>query len=326
MVAKMNSREFEKQTERILRVLEAEGAAVTWSDRIKDPDNPEQLRQIDVSIRRADVFTLVECRYHARPQDVKWIEELYGRKVSLGANSVIAVSASCFTEGAIRKAERLGVFTRDLVQLSNEEIKSWGRKTKVRLSYVKFEKIDVFLITSSLAVPSLVHPITMFRTSTGAEWPIGGLFKNAADQISKFNCPEDRIFRQQFFTRQLFFGSIPIPELIFQARWRWIRKQLELPSILSYGQPGTGATGREAYVEKAAQSRTEIHHARNGVVPLIDVVAAHPGDGAFLREVDLDLGEPFPMRGTGQSGLGFRIDAEAHAPWPTARTDHPGRG
>jgi hypothetical protein len=76
----VNPKEFEKQVERILRILEAEGASITWNDRIPDPDHPGQLRQIDVSVRREGRLTLVECRAHARPQDVKWIEELYGAK------------------------------------------------------------------------------------------------------------------------------------------------------------------------------------------------------------------------------------------------------
>jgi hypothetical protein len=52
----------------------------------------------------------------------------------------MAVSASGFTEGAVRKANRLGVFARDLRNLSDEEIRTWGRGTRVRLSDVKFEE------------------------------------------------------------------------------------------------------------------------------------------------------------------------------------------
>jgi hypothetical protein len=40
----VNPEEFEKQIERILQILEAEGASITWNDRIPDPDNPSQLR------------------------------------------------------------------------------------------------------------------------------------------------------------------------------------------------------------------------------------------------------------------------------------------
>jgi hypothetical protein len=65
---------FEQQIERIHQLLEAEGVKVTWNDRIPDPDNLSQPRQIDISIRRDGTLTLVECRIHKNPQDVTWID------------------------------------------------------------------------------------------------------------------------------------------------------------------------------------------------------------------------------------------------------------
>ena len=44
-----------------------------------------------------------------KKQDVKWIEELIGRKQSLRADSVIAVSSAGFTDGAILKAKAFGI-------------------------------------------------------------------------------------------------------------------------------------------------------------------------------------------------------------------------
>lgn len=76
-------KKFERQIERIHQLLEAEGATVTWDDRIPDPDSPSQPRQIDVSIRRDGKLTRVECCIHKEPQDVTWIEELMGRRTSL---------------------------------------------------------------------------------------------------------------------------------------------------------------------------------------------------------------------------------------------------
>jgi len=92
---------FERQIERIHQLLENEGSQVTWDDKIPDPDNPKQPRQIDITIRRDGRTTHIECRIHRTKQGVKWIEELQGRKDSLCADSVIAVSASGFTKGAI---------------------------------------------------------------------------------------------------------------------------------------------------------------------------------------------------------------------------------
>jgi hypothetical protein len=92
-VAKLSS-QFERQIERIHQLLEEEPSQVIWNDRIIDPDNPDQLRQIDISIDRAGKKVHVECRIHKEPQDVKWIEELIGRRLSLRVDEIIAVSSS----------------------------------------------------------------------------------------------------------------------------------------------------------------------------------------------------------------------------------------
>src|SRR5690348_7606553 len=105
---------MEQQVERIKQLLEPDGSTIVWNDKIPDPDNPKQLRQIDVSIRRDGKLTHVECRLHADPQDVGWIEELIGRRVSLEADAMIAVSSSGFTEGAILKANKHGIMLRNL--------------------------------------------------------------------------------------------------------------------------------------------------------------------------------------------------------------------
>ncbi len=83
----MTPDEFEKKVEWIEFLLKDTGTEVKWNDRIPDPDNPGQERQIDVSIRRDNLLTIVECRLHSEPQDVRWIEELFGRRTSLNADS-----------------------------------------------------------------------------------------------------------------------------------------------------------------------------------------------------------------------------------------------
>ena len=71
-------------------------ADVTWNDHIPDPDNPEQLRQIDITIRNDGKLTLIECRLSRRRQNVKWVEELIGRRQSLGAQEMIGVASAGF--------------------------------------------------------------------------------------------------------------------------------------------------------------------------------------------------------------------------------------
>jgi len=53
---------FGQRIHRIHELIDGTDAVVTWNDRIPDPDNPKRSRQIDITIRRRDSLTLVECR------------------------------------------------------------------------------------------------------------------------------------------------------------------------------------------------------------------------------------------------------------------------
>src|SRR5260221_12912264 len=99
---------LERQVSRIHELLERSCDVVTWDDHIPDPDNPRQRRQVDITVRRDGKLTIVECRLSRRRQNVKWIEELIGRRQSLGAQAIIAVASAGFTSGAQEQAARYG--------------------------------------------------------------------------------------------------------------------------------------------------------------------------------------------------------------------------
>jgi hypothetical protein len=46
------SEKFEQRIKRIHDLIEQPGSQITWNDRLPDPHNPSQARQIDISIRR----------------------------------------------------------------------------------------------------------------------------------------------------------------------------------------------------------------------------------------------------------------------------------
>jgi hypothetical protein len=144
--------EFERQVERIHRFLDGRDATVTWDEKIPDPDSLSRTRQIDITIRRKQSLTIIECRLHKDPQDVTWIEELIGRRASLQADAVIAVSASGFTSTAIAKARRYGVFIRDLSALSEPEIRSWGTIRRMTVYFCEFKDVILSFLCSSTAL------------------------------------------------------------------------------------------------------------------------------------------------------------------------------
>lgn len=135
--------EFERRIHWLHELIERNKSVVTWNDRIVDPDNPDRSRQIDVLIKTARSRVIVECRFRARPQDVTWIEELIGRKASLGVDGVIAVSSSGFTEGAIAKARKFGIALREFSVLTEEEVQSWGATTRVAAAFFRYRDVVV---------------------------------------------------------------------------------------------------------------------------------------------------------------------------------------
>lgn len=152
------SDEFEQLIAEIYTLLNTSGSIITWNDSIKDPDNPSQTRQVDITLRTGDKITHIECRIHQSKQDVKWIEELHGRRMSLNADYMIGVSSSGFTEGAIKKAARFGILLKDMRQLSKEDILSWTQAAQVKMTYVVFDKANF-----NFSFPSESAPYITFQ-------------------------------------------------------------------------------------------------------------------------------------------------------------------
>jgi hypothetical protein len=299
----LTSDDFERQVARLIQAAEGDGAVVTWDDRLRDPDNPDQARQIGVTVKRPDSLSIIECRLHSRPQDVNWVEELYGRRASLRAQMVMGVSASGFTTGAWKKAAALGVFLRELRELTTEEANSWGRSTRVRLSYIHLRRLELYLVPTSTIHIARPHSRTLLLKSNGEPWPLDDLFRTLANRLAELNTTE-RFARLQVFTRELHIGSVPVPEVVLNVDWRWVHRDVSVPTVLTFRGPGEPAEPAEAMVEKNHYSRTEIFHVNGTVLPVIDVSLAPPEPRSYLRRADIDLGAPLPVRGIAMIGVG----------------------
>jgi hypothetical protein len=151
---------FEQEISRIHELLEGDDAEVTWNDRIIDPDNPERLRQIDITVKKQRRLTIVECRIHKNPQDVKWIEEMIGRRESLRADNAIAVSAAGFTKGARLKAAKHEIILRELQSLTDVEILAWGRTVELTLLFYQYSNLEITFFVEPANL-ELVDPIRL---------------------------------------------------------------------------------------------------------------------------------------------------------------------
>lgn len=296
----MTPKEFEQKVAWIETLLKKEGAKVTWNEKIPDPDNPKQKRQVDVTIRRGKYLTLVECRLHSAPQDVKWIEELHGRRASLNAYSVIAVSSSGFTEGAIKKAERFGIILRDFRVLTENEVIQWGKATHVYLEYIYFFDTWLYIVTKSSAVLSIASKPPYFRDSVDNPWPVDKIFRTVADKLHNAERDHGSV-RVQLFTKDLFCGGMPIEEVILQSNYKNRRISVKLPVVSVYGTPIDSKDSM--IIESQHHSNFEIYRHPNSNFVIVDLSVAPPMHRSIFKGILFDFRQPVNMRGFKIIGL-----------------------
>lgn len=273
MIDAMDSEAFEQQIHQIHELLEDAGADVTWDDRIPDPDNPSQPRQIDVTIRRDGKLTLVECRHRRSPQDVTWIEELMGRRISLKADMTIAVSSSGFSAGALQKAKRYGIICRDLRELTDLEIEAWGRRVALTLYFYEYSDLQVSLCFEKESIPRL--KIDLVTAELSRHPGIQLLFNAAAKQLGTLNMVGDeRVgqpvtfgFRLQLDRFQI--SGEPIIEVGFSGNARLISKEIVSEAVLAYREPGE--LRQEPIVENFVLGKTSIVHDGHRISVFLDI-------------------------------------------------------
>lgn len=266
---------FEKQISRILELLESSGAEVTWNDHIADPDNAEQHRQIDISIKREGKLTLVECRHHHACQDVKWIEELIGRRISLGADSVVAVSSSGFTRGAVHKAARFGVILRDVQELADAEIRSWGRTVALTVYFYQYLDLKLLLFFDMDSISRLDEE----KLKAELKFYPGNqsLFNAAAEQIDRLklvvkdNRGNTAKFRIRLQLEDFRLCGEPVVEVEFSGRAKIVAREVNYLAVLAYGAPTHMPAERDVVVEKYCLGESSITHSAECVSVLLDL-------------------------------------------------------
>jgi hypothetical protein len=269
------SETFEQQIRRIHELLEGSGAEVTWNDHIPDPDNPFQQRQIDITIRRDGKLTHVECRDHQSRQDVQWVEELMGRRQSLKGHAIIGVSSSGFTTGALNKAKAHGVILRDLRQLTDLEVKSWGGRVAVTLYFYQYHDLELLLRFKRESIPSLDKDVVRSEIESGPH--IQSLFNVAAQQIDSLNLMNgDHTGQAVDFCLPLELTGFelsgePVLEVHFHGKAQLISKEVISPAVLAYGNPQNKTAQRDAVIEKFPPGETSIVHDASRISVFLDL-------------------------------------------------------
>jgi hypothetical protein len=294
------SDDFEKIITRIHKLIEKKGSVIKWNDKIPDPHNINQLRQIDITIKRDRVFTAIECRIHKKPQDIKWIEELIGRRLSLKIDIMIAVSSSGFTKGAVIKANEFGIFLRDLRTLKDEEIKSWGCKTSVYMQYMKYRNILLYVIMEDKYKQYFfLDNFCMYLKENGIFNDIlfavqNGILNNIKNQdllnyrpiIIEIVIPKNKCV----------FDKIKVIKFFFQSEVKIITQYNKIPSVMVYDDPLICPTERLIKIENSEYNDINIIKNLNEFSLQLDWdLINHPVDCIFIN-IKCDMKKPMCLK------------------------------
>ena len=269
------SNQFEQMIGRIHELVENQDADVKWNEKIPDPDNPKQPRQVDILIRKGNLLNLVECRIHNKKQNVKWIEELIGRRQSLNAHTVIAVSASGFTSGAINKAVKYGIIINDLLGLTKDEINSWSRAIAISLFFYKFEKFEITLFFDKKDIADLNNEIVEKELIN--YYGLQSILNAAYDLIDsqKLIVKENKNKKVNFRVNGKIDGFLiqgkEVKEIEFLGKVSLEQIDLNVPITLAYGIPQSKVEARDVYIQNFNLGQTSIMHNKGNVCICLDL-------------------------------------------------------
>src|SRR5919205_489573 len=121
-------RDLELLIARLEKVLAPEDAIITSPDYLPDKITGGR-REIDVSIKSrigsSPILVILECRDRSSAEDVTWIEQLASKRNSVGADKVIAVSSSKFSEPAIKQALFYGIEICRIEDITRADFTDW---------------------------------------------------------------------------------------------------------------------------------------------------------------------------------------------------------
>lgn len=178
-------------------------------------------REVDASIRSrvgtVEVLVTIECRRRSKTQDVTWVEQLAAKKLAIGADHTIAVSASGFSAAAERVAHQHGISLRKLSEVSAAEINSllrldfvvfWHRVCAIaRVGIRAFRSLDWKVPDPNdvdFMLPQDTDPFApvFCNTETGASWSLNDLWRQlqaAADPFSGIAKAQPPVIRTACF-------------------------------------------------------------------------------------------------------------------------------
>ncbi|MFC4350191.1 restriction endonuclease [Fodinicurvata halophila] len=288
MTLAKSSKDLEQLVTRIHMLIEPAGAKITWNKKIRDPDT-DQLRQIDGMIEREGKKTHIECRRHKPPQDVKWIEELIGRRASLGADGVIAVSTSGFTGPAESKAEARGIILRTFSEMTDAEIQAWGKSAKLTTKYIDIEKlkVTVFIDATCMNRISSQPQISVYETNIP---PLIGILQEFTNHFGdKFFYDRSSNLTATIHYPGLLVDGVPVRHCETMLRAKLRQDSADVIGVWNYG--GVEPTSQDdTTVSKHDFGSTEIIQKDDHASMILDLSSITPPRNCYLHSWEVDFG------------------------------------
>ena len=124
-------------------VARLEAAAAGGKAEVKSPEfftgrDSESRREVDVTVRsnvgNTPVLVMFECRDRSKTNDVRWMDEIAGKRDDIGADVAVAVAAGGgFSEGGKKAAAARRIDLRTVEDITVEDVVSWCRLTSLRV-------------------------------------------------------------------------------------------------------------------------------------------------------------------------------------------------
>ncbi len=303
MLGTINSKDFEQLVFRIIKILEDEGAAITWNATIPDPDSPDNPRQIDILIEKEGKKTHVECRYRKKPQSSNWIEELYGRKTSLKVDSIIGVSVSGFYKPAIVKARSLGVIVRDFKSITVDEIRSWGSFARVKGHYIQLikPKFEVFIPESAKPISNKEKETKKYVLALEKQNILSGFFSNFAKkayyEAHKYNLGNGVVspirVSQLHFPEKMNVLNRDLSLIRMSSQFKVLVAEMDIAYAGLYGEPKGLSNSQEAMIQNFPAKDWEIIKTNNEVNLQLDISSINHPDNCILEKFEfINLKDP----------------------------------
>lgn len=178
-------------------------------------------------------------------------------------------------QGALKKAERYSIIPRDLHELTDLEVKSWGHQVALTLYFYQYSDLEIALCFNRESILKLDSDFVKSELTT---YPgIQSLFNAAAQQLDTLNLISgdhagvsvDFGLRLQLEGFQL--SGEPVVEVDFRGKARLISEEVCSPAVFVYGQPRQTSRCKEVTIETFSLGNTSIVHDGNRISIFLDL-------------------------------------------------------